>query len=163
MPMSINNKALAATILPPGAGEMRTAKGVTLTFKVVGADSGGQWLILEYNAPPQLQGPPPHVHKVTTEIFYVLEGSLSLVANGQTSEFGPGGFAYIPPGTAHTFANPHDAPAKYLLMASPAGLENYFAEVMELLKAETQWPPKDMDKFIELMAKYDTFAPDAVV
>ena len=160
MPMSINSKAPAtpaATILPPGAGETHAAMGVTLTFKVVGADSGGQWLVMEYNAPPNLSGPPPHVHKVTTEIFYVLEGGLAITANGVTSELGPGGFAYVPPGTAHTFAKPHDAPAKYLLMASPAGLELYFAEMMDLLKAEPQWPPKDKGKFIALLAKYDTF------
>ena len=30
--------------------------------------------------PPQFSGPPPHWHKITTEIFYVLEGTLTLSA-----------------------------------------------------------------------------------
>ncbi len=150
---------LQPVVRAPGEGHTVGAMGVSLTFKTVGADSDGQWLILEYVAPPQLSGPPPHVHKVTTEIFYVLEGTLSIQANGQTTQLGPGGCAYVPPGTAHTFANPSDVPAKYILIASPAGLENYFAEMMELVKDEPQWPPKDMGPIIALMAKYDTFAP----
>lgn len=157
-----SNYPLQPVVHAPGAGQTVGAMGVALTFKTVGADSDGQWLILEYMAPPQLSGPPPHVHKVTTEIFYVLEGTLSIQTNGQSTQLGPGGYAYVPPGTAHTFANPSDAPAKYFLIASPAGLENYFAEMMELVKNEPHWPPQDMGPVIALMAKYDTFAPTAV-
>ena len=144
-----------------GEGQTHNALGVTLTFKTVGTDSGGQWLTMEYTAPPQFSGPPPHVHKVTTEIFYVLEGTLTMQVNGQTIHLGAGGMAYVPPGTVHTFANQTDAPTKFLGIASPSGLENYFAEMMELVKNEPQWPPKDMGPIIALMAKYDTFAPGA--
>ena len=62
----------------------------------------------------------------------------------------------------HGFSNQTDAPAKYLLIASPAGLENYFQKLAELIKDEPSWPPKDMSKVVALMAKYDTFPPQAV-
>ena len=54
-----------------------------------------------------------------------------------------------------------DLPAKYFGIASPAGLEDYFAELQELIKQEPAWPPRDMEKVVALMAKYDTFAPPA--
>ena len=135
--------------------------GVTMSFKTTGAQSDGQWLVLEYTAPPHFAGPPPHWHKVTTEIFYVLEGTLTLRTGEETIQAGPGGYAFVPPGVVHAFSNQSDAPARYLLVASPAGLENYFAELAELVKHEPSWPPKDMSKIVALMARYDTFAPPA--
>ena len=144
-------------IVAAGDGATGSAAGVTLTFKTTGAQSGGQWLVLEYVAPPHFSGPPPHVHHVTTELFYVLEGTLSLVANQQRSVVEAGGFAYVPPGTVHTFANYADMPAKYLLVASPAGLELYFQELSDMIRHEAVWPPPDMAPVIALMAKYDTF------
>ena len=68
----------------------------------------------------------------------------------------------MPPGTVHGFSNQTDAPARFLLIASPAGLENYFQELAELIKDEPSWPPKDMSKVVALMAKYDTFPPQAL-
>ena len=171
MPMSINRPVAVSTdqatpsaiVLMPGGGETVSGLGVTMAFKTVGAQSGGQWLALEYTAPPQFAGPPRHWHKVTTEIFFVLEGTLTLTAGEETIQAGPGGYAYVPPGTVHGFSNQTDAPARYFAIASPAGLEDYFAEMMELIKDEPSWPPKDMSKIVALMAKYDTFAPPVAV
>ena len=92
MPMSINRSVAVSTdqatpsaiVLMPGGGETVSGLGVTMAFKTVGAQSGGQWLALEYTAPPQFAGPPPHWHKVTTEIFFVLEGTLTLTAGDET-------------------------------------------------------------------------------
>lgn len=167
MPMSINRSAAisgdpaapSALLLMPGDGETLTGMGVTMSYKTTGAQSAGQWLVMEYTAPPQFSGPPPHWHKVTTEIFYVLDGTLTLSAGDAVIQAGPGGYAYVPPGTVHGFSNQTDAPATFLLIASPAGLENYFQELADLIKDETSWPPKDMSKVVALMAKYDTFAP----
>ena len=173
MPMSINGtpkRAADATLAPaapgpimlmPGEGTSLSGLGVTLNFKTTGAESDGQWLVLEYSAPPGFAGPPVHWHKVTSEIFYVLEGNLTLQAGEATIQAGPGGYAFVPPGIVHSFSNQGDTPARYLLLSSPAGLENYFQELAELVKAEPAWPPKDPGKVVALMAKYDTFAPPA--
>ena len=158
MPMSINRTAQTGSVLAPGAGESVGAVGVAITFKTVGAQSGGQFLALEYVAPPHFSGPPPHWHKVTTEIFYVVEGVLTFTLDGEATTVGPGGYAFVPPGVVHGFANQSDAPAKYFGIASPAGLEDYFAELQELIKQEPAWPPRNMETVVALMAKYDTFA-----
>ncbi len=161
MPMSINRSTLPGQILPAGAGEAVTAVGVAITFKTTGAQSAGQFLTLEYTAPPRFSGPPLHWHKVSTEIFYVLEGSLTVTIDGQSTTIGPGGYAYVPPGVVHGFSNQTDTPVRYFGIASPAGLEDYFAEMTKLIQDEPSWPPEDMGKLVALMAKYDTFAPPA--
>lgn len=171
MPMSINspNRSAAvaidpstpsAIVLSPGGGEAVTAVGVAITFKTTGAQSAGQFLTLEYTAPPRFGGPPLHWHKVTTEIFHVLEGSLTVTIDGQSTTVGPGGYAFVPPGVVHGFANQTDAPVRYFGIASPAGLEDYFAEMAKLIQDEPSWPPADMGKVVALMARYDTFAPE---
>lgn len=151
--------SLQPVIVRAGEVEPQGALGVSMKMLTTGAQSNGQWLLLEYLAPPRFSGPPPHVHKVTTEIFYVLDGTLTMSVDGKATHLAPGGCAYVPPGVAHGFSNETDAPAKFLLVASPAGLEHYFAELGELLKNEPSWPPQDMSKVVALMAKYDIFSP----
>jgi mannose-6-phosphate isomerase-like protein (cupin superfamily) len=146
-----------AVLLAPGGGRIFNVLGVLLTIKTGGADSGGQWFVIEYTAPPNLSGPPPHLHKVMTELFYVIEGALTLRVGEQTLEVGAGGYAYVPPGTVHGFSNQTSAPTRFLGIASPAILEQYFVEMRELVKNEPQWPPQDMGKILALMTQYDTF------
>ena len=42
-----------------------------------------------------------------------------------------GELAFAPRGVAHTLANHSDAPARYLLVCTPAGFERYFARMNE--------------------------------
>lgn len=152
---------LKPTLLAPGSGQVFNALGVSLMLKTTSADSGGQWMVMEYTAPPHFSGPPPHYHKVMTEIFYVVEGQITFNVGEQTLTVGPGGYAFVPPRIMHSFSNQTDAPAKFFGIASPALLEPYLYEMLELVKGEPQWPPADMSKVVALMTKYDTFAPEA--
>jgi quercetin dioxygenase-like cupin family protein len=73
-------------------------------------------------------GPPPHIHRREDESFYLLDGTLTLQAGGKTIHASPGDFVHIPRGTVHSFKNTGDAIAKLLVVATPAGVENFFAE-----------------------------------
>ena len=42
---------------------------------------------------------------------------------------GPGALAFAPGGVEHTLANLGDAPARYVLLCTPAGFERYFARL----------------------------------
>jgi hypothetical protein len=46
---------------------------------------------------------------------------------------GPGEFAWVPRGTAHTFANASPHPARAITVATPGGLKNFFAEQAQYL------------------------------
>lgn len=43
----------------------------------------------------------PHFHRETTEVYYVLDGSGTLVVSGSAMDLTPGAVAYIPPGCVH--------------------------------------------------------------
>jgi quercetin dioxygenase-like cupin family protein len=93
--------------------------------------SNGHVAIVEGAAPPHWEGPPLHHHDFD-EGFYVLEGELTFEVNGERRTARPGDFAFAPRGSHHALANQSDAPARYVLVITPAGFERYF----DLITAE---------------------------
>ena len=74
-------------------------------------------------------GPPPHIHHAESELFYVLEGDLTIRAGDQAVRGGPGACVHVPSGTVHTFKNEGSTPARMLVVYEPAGFEQYFSAV----------------------------------
>jgi quercetin dioxygenase-like cupin family protein len=151
---------LQPRVLSPKAGPTLSFLGVTIAYKMSGADTNGAWALLEYVAPPKFAGPPLHWHNVTSELFYVLEGTLTFRQGDEVFKGEPGAMAYIPPGILHTFSNQEDKPARFLTFISPSGLEGYFKELAMLAQSEPSWPPQDMSKLKALYEKYDQHFPD---
>ena len=140
-------------------GKSITIHGINLRFLTRGIDTDGKWILIDCKAPPKYSGPPPHVHKKAEEGFYVTSGTLSVMSNGTQRNVSEGEYLLIPPGVVHKFSNPYEEPASFLLFSSPAGLDDYFMELEQLIEEEPSWPPSDMRKVLALMAKYDTYPP----
>jgi mannose-6-phosphate isomerase-like protein (cupin superfamily) len=51
-------------------------------------------------AGPGFPGPPRHYHRELTDMFYVLEGTLTFVVGDDTVEAPPGTFLLVPSGAA---------------------------------------------------------------
>jgi len=134
--------------------------GIKLFVKAAKEHTNGSWSLIEYHAPAQFAGPPPHSHKIMEETFYVLEGNPSFRVGDEIITGAAGSFIHIPVGTVHTFSNLSDSPAKFLVHMSPGGFEKYFDELVAIFKEEEKWPPSDMGKLTQLFAKYDTYLPD---
>jgi quercetin dioxygenase-like cupin family protein len=122
----------AATVLGPGEGE-EVSPGVVL--KATTETTGGSLYLAETTIPPGFPGPPPHVHDTLHDMFYVLEGTLTLRIGDDTLQAGPGTFACAPPGGVHTFSNTSDAPVRMLNLSTPAGFEHYMRELGGLLRS----------------------------
>jgi uncharacterized RmlC-like cupin family protein len=60
---------------------------------------------------------------------------------------------FVPPGIPHGFSNPTNAPAKLLLVMSPADFDRYFIELADILARSG---PPDSDSIAALRRKYDT-------
>ena len=83
--------------------------------------------------PAKTPGPPPHTHERKTDMFFVLEGTLSVLVEDDWRELGPGSFVAAPPGVRHSFRNDADAPVRFLNMSTPGGWERYMREVAEII------------------------------
>lgn len=61
----------------------------------------------------------------------------------------------VPPGVWHTYSNPSDARAKYLLYISPGGFEKFLEALAEMTRAEQTGRPTDKTKLHALAEQYD--------
>lgn len=62
---------------------------------------------------PKATGAPEHIHLSFEEDFHLLEGTLTVVVNGEERVLVAGQSVRVPPHTPHGFFNPHDTPAVY--------------------------------------------------
>jgi quercetin dioxygenase-like cupin family protein len=115
---------------------VRSAEGEvydpTWVFKQ-GSLTGGAFDFM-IGAVTYLAGPPLHVHDEQHDTFYVLDGILTIQIGDEVLELGPGDFATVPPGIAHTFDNVHEdqPPVKVCNFMTPGGLDQLFVSLNEL-------------------------------
>jgi quercetin dioxygenase-like cupin family protein len=88
-------------------------------------ESNGQVSIVELGGGGR---PPLHRHDFD-EAFYVLEGELTFQLEQDVFTRRAGELAFAPRGVAHTYANLSGAPARALLVITPAGFERYFDRI----------------------------------
>lgn len=63
----------------PGDGERHAAgPGSEIVIKATGQDTGGSFFMSETTIAPGFTGPPPHRHDHVHDMFYVLDGVLSM-------------------------------------------------------------------------------------
>jgi cupin superfamily acireductone dioxygenase involved in methionine salvage len=90
-----------------------------------------------------LSGPPLHVHREQDDTFFVLEGVLTVQSGDELIDLGPGDFATVPPGIAHTFDNirKDQPPVKVINLMTPGGFDAQFRD-MSLLGEAARDPAK---------------------
>jgi quercetin dioxygenase-like cupin family protein len=125
--------------VPADAGETYWVMGALFTYLVTGAESGGSYFTLIVDIGPEL-GPPPHIHHMEDEQFYVLDGQLTYTVGDQTFQVNTGDFIHIPRGTVHSFKN-GPKPSRLLATFAPAGIEGFFREVGERVDDRLKSPP----------------------
>lgn len=140
-----------STVLGPGEGETMRLLGNELTIKAGALETGSVLCLVDYTAAPGSTGPPAHLHRETVDMFFVLEGELTLQLGDETKTLAPGAFALVPPGTVHTFSNPGTEPVRFLSLMSPGGFEQYFRDFRDAIGDG----PPDPAVIGEIAARYD--------
>jgi quercetin dioxygenase-like cupin family protein len=91
-------------------------------------DGEGRIAVMDNGVAADFAGPPLHRHDFD-ELFYVLDGELTFQLGGELVTRRAGGLAFAAGGVDHTFANLSGAPARTLIVCTPAGFERYFARM----------------------------------
>jgi quercetin dioxygenase-like cupin family protein len=91
-------------------------------------ETGGHVSVTEIVVPPHSAGPPLHTHDFD-EAFYMLEGELIFQVEDALMTKGAGELSFAPRNAAHALANHSDAPARYVLVCTPAGFERHWARI----------------------------------
>jgi quercetin dioxygenase-like cupin family protein len=114
--------------------------GDTYTILLSGKDTAGRFCLIDMHIPPG-GGPPPHRHDFE-ETFAVLEGELEATFRGKKIRVRAGETIHVPANAPHQFHNSSAAPVRMLCTCSPAGQEEFFAEVGVPVATRTTPPPK---------------------
>jgi quercetin dioxygenase-like cupin family protein len=95
---------------------------------------------------------PYHTHHREDESFYILQGEVAFVLNGNWQRVGPGAFVFGPRNIPHGFKAVGDKPVHMLLLTTPGGFEDFVMELAQPL-ADPIAPP-DIPKLIETAARH---------
>jgi quercetin dioxygenase-like cupin family protein len=126
---------MEAVMHKPGEGERHNAGSSEIVIKATGEATAGTFFLSETTIAPGFPGPPPHRHERLVDMFYVLEGVLTVRLGEETHQLEKGSFVCVPAGVVHTFSNESDSPVRFLNFNTPAGWENYMRDLAEAAKA----------------------------
>lgn len=142
---------MAGIVHRPSEGEQVGGGPSSVTIKATADDTDGSFYLGEAVIAPGFPGPPPHTHEKLHDLFYVLEGTLTMLLDKEMVDLEPGSFVCVQPGTVHTFSNRSDAPVKFLNFNTPGGWENYMRDLEALLSTGTATP----EEIGEIASRYD--------
>lgn len=98
-------------------------------FMIAGAQTGGAFSVVEHPMGPLSLAAPYHTHSLEDEYSIVLEGEVGFALDDKVIVGRPGDTIFKPRDVRHTFWNATNHPARILEIITPAGFEDYFAEV----------------------------------
>jgi quercetin dioxygenase-like cupin family protein len=124
--------------------------------KASGAETGGSFSQVE-TVDPAGTATPMHIHHNEAETFYVLEGEVAVLVDGERIDVSEGDYALVPRGLPHAYVVRSER-ARMLVTFSPSGFEEAFvglgipAVAGEEPPAETVFPP--VEEIVRAFAAY---------
>jgi mannose-6-phosphate isomerase-like protein (cupin superfamily) len=120
----------AALVLKPGEGRPYPMGRIAAVFKADGKETAGQYSISEWWLEPHTQGPGAHAHE-EDDVFYVIEGTMSFLVDGQWVDAPKGSFVLVPGGTTHDFENRNGVRAGVLNFSTPGNFEDHMSGIAQ--------------------------------
>lgn len=108
----------AATITISGPNDGAVLDVLGAGIRVQSSGRADQMFFADHPVPPHYEVP-LHAHRDEDELFYVIEGEITLISASGEAIAGPGSFVHLPRGIAHGFANRSDTPAHMLVVTTP--------------------------------------------
>jgi mannose-6-phosphate isomerase-like protein (cupin superfamily) len=125
-----SQQARAPVVLAAGEGRAYPMGRIGAVFKADGAETAGRYSISEWSLEPDTKGPGPHSHE-EDDVFYVLEGTMSILVGETWTHAGAGSFVLVPGGTTHDFENRGHVRATVLNVSVPGAFEPHMAGIAE--------------------------------
>jgi quercetin dioxygenase-like cupin family protein len=137
------------TFWAPGEGKRLEIVGDPFICKATGENTGNVWALFEATVLPGSLVP-EHKHAGFDEAFYILEGELEMSMEGKTVTAAAGCFVNIPRGTPHSYQNTSSQAVRYLTWTHPAGIEHFYEEIDQQVKAL----PQDIEKVLAIAERH---------
>jgi quercetin dioxygenase-like cupin family protein len=132
MPTTLRPKFLASD----EGLRLQSGPGRDLIFKATGEETGGAFDYFVVEVAPH-GGPPLHVHHSQGEAIHVAEGRFKVRVGDEEAILEKGGFAFMPAGLPHAFLNLTGEDAEIIVVFTPGGGDQFFAELGPLTRNGT--------------------------
>src|SRR6516164_3997626 len=109
-------------VLAPGQGRTYPMGRICAVFKADEVETDSKYSVSEWWLEPRTQGPGAHSH-AEDDLFYVIEGTMSVLVGDLWVDAPRGSFVLIPGGVAHDFENRGSARAGVLNFSVPGPFE----------------------------------------
>ena len=126
-------------VLAPGQGRTYPMGRICAVFKADEVETDSKYSVSEWWLEPRTQGPGAHSH-AEDDLFYVIEGTMSVLVGDLWVDAPRGSFVLIPGGVAHDFENRGSARAGVLNFSVPGPFEPEMPGIAEWFARN---PPKD--------------------
>ncbi|MCW2750006.1 MAG: cupin [Aeromicrobium sp.] len=113
--------------------------GDTYAMLIGGSQTDGKYCLIDMRVPDG-GGPPPHRHNFE-EMFTILDGEIEFTFRGEKQVVAAGSTVNIPANAPHNFRNASGSPARMLCMCTPAGQEEFFLQVGDIVDGADAPPP----------------------
>jgi mannose-6-phosphate isomerase-like protein (cupin superfamily) len=117
--------------LPPNEGRKYNIGTMKAVFKADEEETQERYSVSEWWLEPNSNGPGAHLHEANDEIFYVIEGTASLLVGEEWIEALRGAFFMIPKNTMHDFANRSNNRIGLLNFFIPGGFERNMPSIVK--------------------------------
>ena len=129
-------------VLAPGEGRAYPMGRISAVFKADGEETKARCSISEWWLEPHTKGPGAHSHQEEDDIFYVIEGTMSVLVGDEWTHAPRGSFVLIPAGVTHDFENRGDVRAGVLTLSIPGTFEQHMPSIVQWY---AEHPPQDTD------------------
>ena len=99
------DKTRQPVVHAPGEGRIYRMPAMRAVFKADGEETANRYSVSEWWLEPGSNGPSVHSHEANDEIFFVIEGTPSLLLGDEWIDAPVGSCIIIPAGVTHDFAN----------------------------------------------------------
>jgi steroid delta-isomerase-like uncharacterized protein len=126
--------------------------GVPTQVRATAETTKGAFGLIEHWEMPTGFATPYHTHHREDESFYILQGEVAFVTDGNWQHVGRGTFVFGPREVAHGFKAVGGNPVQMLVQATPGGFEQFVMELAQPL-GDPNAPP-DIPTLVETAARY---------
>jgi mannose-6-phosphate isomerase-like protein (cupin superfamily) len=131
----------APVVLSPGQGRQYAMGRIAASFKADGEETQDKYSISEWWLEPQTKGPGAHSH-AEDDIFYVIEGTMSVLVGDSWVHAERGSFVLVPGGVVHDFENRGQVRAGVLNLSVPGAFEPQMPGIVQWF---AEHPPGNTD------------------
>ena len=135
----LNVASRKAVVLAPGAGRAYPMGRISAVFKADEGETESRYSVSEWWLEARTEGPGAHSHE-EDDLFYVIEGVMSILVGEEWIDCVKGSFVLIPGGVTHDFENRGTVRAGLLNFSTPGPFEPEMPSIVEWFSEN---PPKD--------------------